>query len=80
MIPIFTEKLPDELRLIVSRDHKDDWKLDSVLQAVKSEGEACERCNIRPSTERPPVKKPYPTGSVTVCFAREPTVRLIAVL
>ena len=80
LIPIFMEKLPDELRLIVSRDHKDDWKLDSVLQAVKSEGEACERCNIRPSTERPPVKKPYPTGSVTVCFAREPTVRLIAVL
>jgi len=62
VIPIFTEKLPDELRLIVSREHKDDWELDSVLQAVKSEVEARERCNIRPSIERPPVKKPYPTG------------------
>ena len=63
LIPIFMEKLPDELRLIVSREHKDDWKLDSVLQAVKSEVEARERCNICPSTERPPVEKPYPTGS-----------------
>ena len=50
------EKLRDELRLIVSREHKDDWKLYSVLQAVKSEVEARERCNIRPSTGRPPVK------------------------
>ena len=66
LIPIFMEKLPDELRLIASREHKDDWKLDSVLQAVKSEVEARERCNIRPSTERPPVKKPYPTGSASL--------------
>ena len=36
LIPIFKEKLPDELRLIVSREHKGDWKLTSVMQAVKS--------------------------------------------
>ena len=27
LIPIFMEKLPEELRLLVSREHKDDWKL-----------------------------------------------------
>ena len=31
LIPIFMEKLPDELRLIVSREHKGDWELDSVI-------------------------------------------------
>lgn len=53
LIPIFMGKLPDELRLIVSREHKDE------LQAVKSEVEARERCNIRPSVERLPFRKPY---------------------
>ena len=62
-MPIFMEKLPEELRLIVSWEHKDDWKLDSVLQSVKFEVEARERCNIRPSAEKAPVKKPYTTGS-----------------
>ena len=71
LIPIFMAKLPDELRLIVSREHKDDWKLDSVLQAVKSEVEARERCNIRPSTERPPVKKRYSTGSALLSRNQE---------
>ena len=58
------EKLPDELRLTVNREHKDDWKLHSLLQAVKSEVEARERCNIRPSTEGRLLRlKPYPNGS-----------------
>ena len=30
LIPIFMEKLPEELRLIVSREHKDNWELTSV--------------------------------------------------
>ena len=37
------EKLPDELKLIVSRRNKDDWELNSVLGAVKSKVEARER-------------------------------------
>ena len=44
LIPIFMEKLPEELRLIVSREHKDNWKLSSVIKAVKNEVEARERC------------------------------------
>ena len=42
LIPIFMEKLPDELKLIVSRKHKEDWQLNSVLKAVKSKVEARE--------------------------------------
>ena len=47
LIPIFMEKLSDELKLIVSRRNKDDWELNSVLGAVKSEDEARERSGIQ---------------------------------
>ena len=56
LIPILMEKLPDELKLIVSRKHKENWELNSVLIAVKSEVEARERSGIRPS-DKPPSKK-----------------------
>ena len=46
LIPIFMEKLPDELKLIVSRKHKENWELNFVLIAVKSEVEARERSGI----------------------------------
>ena len=46
LIPIFMEKLPDEFELIVSRKHKEDWQLDSLLMAVKSEVEACEHSGM----------------------------------
>ena len=63
LIPIFMEKLPDELKLLVSRKHKDDWELNSVLEAVKSEVEARERSGIQPTTEKPsPRRPPFHTG------------------
>lgn len=58
LIPIFMEKLPDELKLIVSRKQKDDWRLDSVLMAVKSEVEARKRSGMRSTPEKPAPKKP----------------------
>ena len=64
LIPIFMEKLPDELKLIVSRRHKDDWALNSVLRAVKSKVEACERSGIQPTIEKTPPRRPtFHTGS-----------------
>ena len=36
-------KLPDERRLIVIREHKGDWELNPIIQAVKSEVEARSR-------------------------------------
>ena len=46
------EKLPEELRLIVSREHKDNWELISVIKAVKNEVEAGERCDMNTSVEK----------------------------
>ena len=60
LIPIFMDKLSGELKLIVSRKHKEDWQLDSVLMAVKSEVEARERSGMRSTTEKPAPKKPIP--------------------
>ena len=45
------EKLPEELRLIVSGEHKDNWELISVIKAVKNEVEAGERCDMNTSVE-----------------------------
>ena len=36
LIPILMEKLPEELRLIVSREHKGNWELTTVIKAVKN--------------------------------------------
>ena len=64
LIPIFMEKLPHELRLIVSRKHKDDWDLNAVLGAVKSEFEARERSVIQRTIEKTSPRRPtFYTGS-----------------
>ena len=52
LIPILMEKLPEELRLIVSREHKDNWELTTVIKAVKNEVEARERCGMNTSVEK----------------------------
>ena len=56
-ILIFMEKLPDELKLIVSRRKKDDWELNSVLRAVKSEDGARERSGIQRTIEKTPPRR-----------------------
>ena len=47
LVPIITEKIPAELRLIISRKFgsKATWDLDALLNALKTELEARERCN-----------------------------------
>ena len=67
LIPIFMEKLPDELKLIVSRKHKENWELNSVLNAVKSEVETRERSEIRPTTDKLASRKPPFSGNGTAC-------------
>ena len=57
------EKLLDELKLIVSRKHKENWELDSVLIAVKSKVEARKHSGIRPTTDKPASRKPPFTGT-----------------
>ena len=47
LVPVVMEKVPSELRLIISCkfDGKETWDLDVLLNALKSELEARERCN-----------------------------------
>ena len=63
LIQILMEKLPEELRLIVSREHKDNWELTSVTQAVKSEVEARERGGMNTSVaKKSPSRKSFNSG------------------
>ena len=47
LVPVLTEKIPSELRLIISRKFgsKETWDLDVLLNALKSELDSRERCN-----------------------------------
>ena len=59
LVPVVMEKIPSELRLIISRKFgsKETWDLDVLLNALKSELEARERCNavktISPTNSNP---------------------------
>lgn len=46
LVPIVMEKIPSELRLVVSRKFgsEESWNLDALLSALKTELEARERC------------------------------------
>ena len=56
LIPVLVSKVPQELRLIISREFDTgNWSLDEVLKVFKTEVEARERCNsmaMTPSTTR----------------------------
>ena len=52
LIPIF-----NELKLIVSRKHKEILELDPVLMAVKSKVEDYEHSGIRPTTDKAASRK-----------------------
>ena len=70
LIPIFMEKLPEELRLIVSREHKDNWELTSVIKSVKNEVEARERCGMNTSVEKKsPLKESFNPGNESTASA-----------
>ena len=64
LIPIFMENLPEELRLIVSREHKDNWELPFVIKAVKNGVEARERFGMNSFMEKKsPLKKSFNPGN-----------------
>ena len=46
LVPILMDKLPEEIRLIISRKHKDNFDLTELVEAAKLEIEARERCRI----------------------------------
>lgn len=42
---VVMSKLPQDLRLIITREVKDEWDLDNILDVFRSELEARERAN-----------------------------------
>ena len=46
LVPILMDKLPEEIRLIISRKYKDNFDLTELVEAAKLEIEARERCRI----------------------------------
>ena len=46
LIPVLNEKIPEELRVIISREFKDNlWNLEDMIEVVKAELHARERCS-----------------------------------
>ena len=66
LVPVLLSKVPQELRLIISREFDTgNWSLDELLKVFKTEVEARERCNsmaTTPSTtsEKKHLPKPPP--------------------
>ena len=71
-------KLPQDLRLIISQEVKDEWDLDHILDVFRSELEARERANgnnvspIDQSSTKPPYnrgRKGLPLSTDAALFA-----------
>lgn len=61
---VVMSKLPQDLRLIITREVKDEWDLDRILDVFRSELEARERANgnnVSP-TDQSSTKPPYNRG------------------
>ena len=68
LVPVLLSKVPQELRLIISREFDTgNWSLDGLLKVFKTEVEARERCNSMAMTSsttperKHPHKSPPPT-------------------
>ena len=69
LCPVLINKLPSELQLLISRKvSEDDWKLNSLMEAIEAEVSARERISVNPS--RPPTRrnecKPPPSATSLV--------------
>ena len=61
---VVMSKLPQDLQLIITREVKDEWDLDNILDVFRSELEARERANgnnVSP-TDKSSTKPPYNRG------------------
>ena len=64
LLSVVMSKLPQDLRLIITREVRDEWDLDHIVDVFKSELEAKERVNgnnINP-TDQSSTKPPYNRG------------------
>ena len=69
LCPVLVNKLPSDLQLLISRKvSEDDWKLNSLMEAIEAEVSARERISANPS--HPPTRenefKPPPSATSLV--------------
>ena len=61
LVPVLRSKVPQELRLIISREfYTGNWSLDELLKVFKTKVEAWERCNSMASTPSTTLEKKHP--------------------
>ena len=61
LIPVLLSKVPQELRLIISRKFDtQEWNLDELLKVFKTEVEARERCDLMATTPSTTTQRKYP--------------------
>ena len=54
LTPVIMAKIPQELRLILSRGMSDEWDLDTVMKSFAEELQILERCALGPVSEQTP--------------------------
>ena len=54
LTPVIMAKIPQELRLILSRGMSDEWDLDTVMKSFAEELQIRERCALGPVSEQTP--------------------------
>ena len=54
LTPVLMAKMPQELRLILSRGMSDEWDLDTVMKSFAEELQIRERCALGPVSEQTP--------------------------
>lgn len=80
LIPILLNKLPQELRLIISRkfEGNDGWQLDELLKVFKAEVEARERCNLLSCNTNPEKKVSYSKSPMSAAALLSPETQNIS--
>ena len=62
LTPVIMGKIPQELRLILSREASDEWDLDTIMKSFTEELRIRERCALGPVNEREKPKEKHGFG------------------
>ena len=67
LVPVLLSKVPQELRLIISREFDTgNWSLDELLKVFKTEVEARERCKSMATTPSTILERKHPTHALSI--------------
>ena len=62
LTPVIMAKIPQELRLIISRGMSDEWDLDTLIKSLSEELQIRERCALGPVAEKGRSKEKQEVG------------------